>query len=74
MLFGVIICYFLFCNVLYLYNFKVFKMILNIIRRVEIEIIIGVGEVEIRDIEVVGGMIEIEGGKMGGGGEEVGKE
>lgn len=49
-------------------------MILNIIRRVEIEIIIGVGEVEIRDIEVVGGMIEIEGGKMGGGGEEVGKE
>lgn len=49
-------------------------MILNIIRRVEIEIIIGVGEVEIRDIEVVGGMIEIEGGKMGGGGEEVEKE
>lgn len=69
-----IFCYFLFCNVLYLYNFKVFKLILNIIRRVEIEIRIGVGEVEIREIEVVGGMVEIEGGEMGGGGEEGEKE
>lgn len=74
MLFGVTTCHSLFCNALYLYNLKVLKMILNIIRRAETETTTGAGEAETRDTEAAGGTTETEGGKTGGGGEEAGKE
>lgn len=69
-----IFCHSLFCNALYLYNLKVLKMILNIIRRTETETTTGAGEAETRDTEAAGGTTETEGGKTGGGGEEAGKE
>lgn len=74
MLFGETTCHSLFCNALYLYNLKVLKMILNIIRRAETETTTGAGEAETRDTEAAGGTTETEGGKTGGGGEEAGKE
>lgn len=74
MLFGVTTCHSLFCNALYLYNLKVLKMILNIIRRAETETTTGAGEAETRDTEAARGTTETEGGKTGGGGEEAGKE
>lgn len=73
-IFCVTTCHSLFCNALYLYNLKVLKMILNIIRRAETETTTGAGEAETRETEAAGGTAETEGGETGGGGEEGGKE
>lgn len=69
-----IFCHSLFCNALYLYNPKVLKLILNIIRRAETETRTGAGEAETRETEAAGGTAETEGGETGGGGEEGEKE